>query len=148
MPTSIREQILVAFKARLATLTGVAVYRMRRKAIAKADFPAVNQLDGLDRVTEEVFGYDKREMSVAVEGFVAGATDEAMASAASDLEAQVVAALLGGDRKLGGLAVDITEGEGDFDADEGDGKSPEAVFSRIFVVTFFTGAGDPFAAGP
>lgn len=148
MPTSIREQILVAFKARLDTLTGVTVYRMRRKEVDQTKFPAVNQLDGLDRVTEQVFGYDKREMPVAVEGFVKAATDEAMASAVADLEARVVAALLAGDRRLAGLAVDITEGDGDLVADDGDGKSPEASFARTFVVTFFTGSGDPFAAGP
>lgn len=148
MPTSIREQILVAFKAKLTGLSGVTVYRMRRKPVDQVNMPAVNQLDGMDRVTEEVFGYDKREMPVAVEGFAAGATDEAMASAASDLEARVVAAVLSGDRRLGGLCVDIAEGEAEFDADEGDGKSPEAAFARTFLVTFFTGSGDPFAAGP
>lgn len=148
MPTAIREQILVAFKARLATLPGVTVYRMRRKAVARTEMPAVNQLDGMDEITEEVFGYDKRQMPVVAEGFVTAATDEAMASAASDLEAKVVQALLASDRTLGGLAVDITLGEAAFDADDGDGKGPEAAFSRTFVVTFFTGAGDPFAAGP
>lgn len=148
MPTSIREQILLAFKVRLETLTGVTVYRMRRKEIGEASFPAVNQLDGLDRVTEEVFGYDKREMPVVVEGFVKAATDDALASAVGDLESRVVAALLSGDRRLAGLAVDIIEGDGDQVADDGAGKSPEAAFARTFVVTFFTGSGDPFAAGP
>lgn len=148
MPTSIKEQILVAFQAQLATLTGVTVERMRRKPFKDSVLPAVNQIDGPDRVTEEVFGYDKRELLVAVEGFVKAASDSAMASAIGDLEARVVQVLLAGDRRLAGLAVDITEGEGELDADGGDGKPSEAAFTRFFVVTFFTGAGDPFAAGP
>lgn len=148
MADTIREQILVAFQARLATIAGVTVYRRRTKEIGEAKLPALNMLAGLDRVVEEVFGYNKREMVVQVEGFVKATDAAALDTELDQLAGQVSKAVLAGDRRLAGLAVDVTEDEAEQADDEEDGKGAIASFNRNFVVTFFTGAGDPFAAGP
>lgn len=153
IPTPVREQALAAVHGRLAAVCAPAVpggptlYRNRRKEVPDAAMPALNQLDGgHDDPAEETL-YTEYPLSVSVEGFVKATADEALGPALSDLHARVVKALLA-DRTLGGVAVDLVEGGMVADLNHGTGSAPQARFTALFTVRFWTRPGDPFTAAP
>lgn len=146
MPTAVREQILAAAATRLATLTGVAVERNRTAAVGA--FPALVLRDGGMTPDDQTLGLTRYRLRFQVEGWVEAATDALLGPALSDLQARVVAALLA-DVTLGGLAVDLAEGEtADPEIDRGEGRRPLAAFATDFTVEFFTREGDPYQPGP
>jgi hypothetical protein len=48
------------------------------------------------------------------------------------------------DVTLGGICIDITEGEMLTNIDRSEGQQPVAAFSVTFAVKYFTASGDPF----
>ncbi len=146
MPTPVREQVLAAVATLLAAIPGVALYRNR--TVPVATFPALVLRDGGMTPSDETLGFTDYRLRLDVEGWVSAGTDAELGPAISELHAAVVAALLA-DTRLGGIAVDLHEGEtSDPEIDRGEGRAPVAVFSTAFDVRFWTREGDPFTAGP
>jgi len=146
MPTSIREQILAAFLARLQTIANVTVERNRVEPVA--DFPSLLMMDGGQSVTEENTGLKLHALRVEVEAYVGGATAAELGPALSDLHARAVLALMA-DRTLGDLAIDVREGElRDPEIDRTQGHRPFAAFSLAFEIDYFTDPSDPYQPAP
>ena len=146
MPTSIREQILAAFKARLDTISGVIVERNRVEPVTT--FPTLIMIDGGQTLSEENAGLKLYALRVDVEGYVQGVATADLGPALSDLYAQTVKSLMA-DRTLGDLAIDVREGEmRDPEIDRTQGHSPFAAFSLAFFIDHFTDPNDPYQPAP
>ncbi len=146
MPTPVREQALAAIKSALTTqLTGVAVYRNRSAKIVS--IPAVNLIDGGMRPDDQTLGFTRYEMDFAIQGLVEASTDDELGPALSDLQARVVAVLLG-NVTLNGTVIDIHEGGSSVEIDRGEGRGPNGMIETEFVCEFFTREGDPYTGGP
>ncbi|MGE0715647.1 MAG: hypothetical protein AB7P02_09400 [Alphaproteobacteria bacterium] len=144
-PVAVREQALAAVETAMQTLGGVTVYRNRSSRIVS--LPAVNLVDGGMKADDETLGLTRYDMEFSVQGYVDPANDAAIGPAISDLQARIVEALLA-DPTLGGVVVDVHEGESRVDIDRGEGKAPVAMIETDFTVEFFTREGDPYATGP
>ncbi len=145
MTLAVREQILVAVKARLATIAGVTVERNRNRPVQA--FPALVLRDGGTAPGESVTGRQGWGLQLDVEGWVSAADGDAAGAALSELQARVVEAFAA-DQTLGGLAVDVTEGETQVDLDDGAGRAVTMGFSTLFTVQFWTRPFDPRTAAP
>ena len=146
MPTSIREQVLAAVAARLGTIGGVTVERNRVEPVTA--FPALVMIDGGHTVTEENAGLKLYASRFDVEGYVQTTTAAELGPSLSDLYAKTVAALMA-DRTLGGVAIDVREGElRDPEIDRTPGHAPHAAFSLAFEVDYTTRPADPYQPGP
>ena len=146
MPTSIREQILAAFLARLQTIANVTVERNRVEPVE--EFPSLLMMDGGQSVTEENAGVKLHALRVEVEGYVGAATAAELGPALSDLYGQTVLALMA-DRTLSDLAIDLREGElRDPEIDRTQGHRPFAAFSLAFEIDYFTDPSDPYQPAP
>lgn len=148
MTLSIREQVLAAFQAKLAAITGIDGLTVERnRASPVQEFPKLIMRDGGHEVTEENTGMMGYRMTVDVEGFVAHSSDSGTGPAVNALYATVLQAVLA-DRTLGDLAADITETSMDINLDSEDGHSPHAAFNSSFVIIFYTTPGDPYSLAP
>lgn len=150
MSLSVREQVLAALFDRLSALKPAAVkevYRNRRKPIADQNLPALVMQDGGQSVPEELAGYTEYLLSAEIEGYVKAASDEDLGPAVSALYAATLAALMA-DRTLGGLAVDMIEGDVGIDLDRDLGSSPAGAFLLTVSVRFWTKPADPYTVGP
>ena len=146
MPTSIREQILAAFLARLQTIANVTVERNRVEPVEA--FPSLLMMDGGQSVSEENAGVKLHALRVDIEGYVSAATAAELGPALSDLHGQIVLALMA-DRTLGDLAIDLREGElRDPEIDRTQGHRPFAAFSLAFEIDYFTDPNDPYQPAP
>ena len=146
MPVCIREQVLAAFEARLSTIAGVTVERNRVEPVTA--FPVLVMIDGGQTPSEENSGLKLYALRVDVEGYVQAGTAAELGPALSDLYAQAVKALMA-DRTLGGLAIDVREGEmRDPEIDRTQGHGPFAAFSLGFVVDHLTDPNDPYQPAP
>lgn len=138
-----RETVLAAFRARLASIDGVTVFRNRSKAVK--DWPALVQFDGGHAEPVETTGETLYRLEVEVEGHVKADSDDGLGPAASELYAQLLDAL-NADRTLGGAVQDITEGDMDaLDLPTAEGAAGVASFTIAFTIIFATAAGNPRA---
>lgn len=138
-----RETVLAAFRARLASIAGVAVFRNRSKPVK--DWPALVMFDGGHAEPVETTGETTYRLEIDVEGHVKAASDEGLGPAASELYAQLLDAITA-DRTLGGAVQDITEGDMDaLDLPTAEGSAGLASFTIAFTVIYATAAGNPRA---
>lgn len=153
MTLSVRERVIAAFAARLATVTApnvvgtLTVYRARRQEIPEGKLPALNM-----RVTggmgEQVnAGVTRHVLRVTVEGYAKATTDTDLDSALADLAAAVAAAIES-DPTLGGLAVDTNPAGLDVGAADDEGIGGLGGVLAAFDVEFWTRPGDPYALAP
>lgn len=145
MTAPVREQVLAAFFTALQGLAGVTVERNRNREVAPEMMPALVMLDGGQRRQDET-GLARYAMQVDVEGYVLAASDSGLGPALNDLYARTVAAALA-DSTLGGVAVDVREGELDVLIVREAGR-PAAGFNLTFEIEFFAAPSDPFAPAP
>lgn len=128
MPTPIREQVIAAIAARLALLTGVRVERNRDREIEPSMMPMLVLVDGGQSVDEGNSGIRRYVLRLAIEGYVAAPTSAGLGPDLSGLYARTVEQLLA-DHTLGGLAVDLREGDlADPVIDREPGHRPIAAF--------------------
>lgn len=148
MTLSIREQVLVAFQAQLATITDITNLTVERNRVAVVnEFPKLVMRDGGHEVTEENSGLMGYRMTVDVEGYVAYDKNSNPGTDINALYSAVVETALA-DRTLGQLAVDITESGLDIAIDNLPGNSPYAAFNTTFQIEFYTTPGDPYSLAP
>lgn len=145
MTDSVREQILAAAKTLLDGIAGWTFSRNRTARVVA--YPSGVLVDGGQRADDQTLGLTRYSMDFTVEGYVQAATDDEIGPAVSAGIALIVAALMG-DPQLGGLAVDLHEGETSVEFDRGEGKAPIGQFAIGFTVEFFTREADPLTAGP
>jgi hypothetical protein len=148
MPTPLREQVIAALADRLATLTGVRVERNRDREIEPSMMPMLVIVDGGQSVDEGNSGIRRYVLRLAIEGYVAAATPAGLGLALSDLYARTVELLLA-DHTLGGIAVDLREGDlADPVIDREPGHRPIAGFELSIEVEYWTAPGDLTAPAP
>lgn len=112
-----RETILQALVALLAGVPGsTGVYRSREDAMSREESPAIVVRPESERPVENAIGQIDATLTVAVEVYARGEAPDTVA----DPIAEVVFARVMGSPTLGGLAVDITEGPTDFEAEGAD----------------------------
>ena len=145
MTTPIRESIVAALCTSLGAISGVNVYRQRRKEFSKESAPAISVAAGDQQVSEDAPQHTIYEMAVSVVGFVAASTDSAADIAANTLLAQVQSRI-GANQTLGGLIQDIREGATTWAADQGHGNSAEIMFELQLSVVYWTRPFDPYTA--
>lgn len=146
MSTSIREQVLAAVEARLSNIIGVTVERNRVEPVTV--FPSLVLVDGGHTVSDENTGLKLYALRLDVEGYVQAETADELGPALSDLYAKAITALMA-DRTLGGVAIDVREGElRDPEIDRTQGHGPHSAFSLAFEVDYATDPADPYQLGP
>ena len=146
--TACREQILAAVAAALGTITAVAGLAVERdraedQPITTAELPRLVVYD--DGEAEEPLFTGERDvtLSVAIEGYCAGATPLAAQQAAAVLRAEVDRVLLA-DPPLAGLARDVRlAGEGEPARLELPGADPVECFARVIEIDYATAELDP-----
>ncbi|MGE5515086.1 MAG: hypothetical protein ACM31D_04620 [Bacteroidota bacterium] len=150
-----REQVAVAFSARIETLgqgaspaiTGLTVERERSDPVTPDDMPLIAVYDG-DQVPAPNFaGEDGWDLSLVVQGLATGATALEARQAANRIEAHVLKVVMdpAGDPTMGIGIRDIQpEAEPRPLALVPDGDAPSAAFSLAFTVSYATAEGDPF----
>lgn len=147
MPTSLREQVLGTFLARLRTIPDVpTVVRSISWAVDRAQMPAIVQVDGGDDVREVAATRLYVETSVTVALAVDAASDDAIGPDLNALAASVRAAI-GDDWTLGGLA-NVTRYAGSTEpmtlAEEG---APRVgIMTLNFVIERYEHPLDPYAS--
>jgi hypothetical protein len=148
MTDSVREQIIAALVTALEGITGftgLTVERDRDTEVSR--FPTLVVLAG-NQTADAGSGnlVTEYRMTVAVAGFTkpAASSDPATKAAHALYAAAVKAALA--DPTLGGLCVDITEGETQFGLDSVEGHARLGSFETQFEILFFAATGDPAAA--
>ncbi|MDP6622793.1 MAG: hypothetical protein QF754_11065, partial [Alphaproteobacteria bacterium] len=140
------EQVLAAFTARLAAIPDITVERNRIEPVVA--FPTLVMVDGGQTVSEENTGLKLYALKLDLEGYTQATTAAELGPALSDLYAKAVAALMT-DRTLGGVAIDVREGElRDPEIDRTQGHGPHAAFSLAFEVDYATDPADPYQFGP
>lgn len=148
MTDSVREQILSALATALGSVTGFSGLVVERDRDTEVDrFPMLVVIGG-DQSAEEIAGSQvtRYGMNVAVAGFIRPTTNsEAAGKQANALYAAMLAEALS-DRTLGGLCVDIAEGDTQFSLDAAEGHQRLGSFETQFLITYFTATGDPLTA--
>jgi hypothetical protein len=144
MAIPIREQVLAALAARLAAeLPDVAVERNRDSAVTR--YPALVIVDGDQTADHSTAGITQYTAQAATEGYAQTSTPAGLGPALNDLYGRTLAASVA-DPTLGGIAVDVREGEMTVVVERGEGGKPTAGFS--LAIEFFTAPGGPFTAAP
>jgi hypothetical protein len=155
MTVAIREQVIRAFAALLATLTdehGDAVTVERGRDAPVSAFPCLIINSGNERGEERSYGQQDLTMTVEVYGYVQQAAEEGDVDAAgadfeaavNDLYARTVQAVLTEPRTLGGIAIDMRfvsmTPEIAMDAATNSGS-----FTVVFEVDYWTSSSNPFS---
>lgn len=149
---SVREQVLQAFKTALdgAASASVVVDRNRDIPVELTTSTSwIVMVDGGQEPDVETGpGYKQIALGVDVEMFAATASHGGLAAALDALYVAVVQSALA-DRTLGGLAVDITEGElTDPILDRSEGIGPTIAASLSFSIDYWVDVDDPTIAAP
>lgn len=125
---------------------GITVERNRDAGVQR--FPSVIVIDGSQtRDQPESTGETLYTVFPIVEGHVQVETPAELGPALSELYGRVIQVLMA-DRKLGGLAIDMTEEELTVDIGRREGQRPAAAFSIDLEVKFCTAEDDPYEIGP
>jgi hypothetical protein len=151
MPTSIREQVLQAFQAKLETITGFSGLAVERNWDSDVvEFPFINIIDGDHDADNEFHDYTQYRMQVEVEAWHYKPDSEDtdnIGTKVNALYAAIVQKALS-DVTLGNLSVNIKELNRVTDLNRGDGQVPVGACSILFEIEFWTAVGDPYTAGP
>lgn len=152
MPTPIREQVLAAFHAQVSTaLSPVVVERNRSNEIQQDQSIYVLLVDGPQAKASDETAIEFYRMTVFSTGYIKldtpTATDADIGPAMNALYADLLNAALS-DHTLGGLSVDVREGDMREVYIEPGADHPTCMFELSFVIDYFTAAGDPFTIGP
>lgn len=148
MPTPMREQVFAAAAARLALLAGVRVERNRDREIESSMMPMLVVIDSGQSADDGNSGFRRYVLRLSIEGYVTAAAAAGIGPALSDLYARTVEQLLA-DHTLGGLAVDLREGDlADPVIDREPGHRPIAAFELSVEVEYWTAPGDLHAPAP
>ncbi|MCD6072268.1 MAG: hypothetical protein K0R61_2374 [Microvirga sp.] len=148
MPTSLREQALAAFEARLLTLTGAGLIdRNITYEVATAEMPAIIQFDGSDRNLKLQSGRADIETDVSVLVMARATLGTDIGPAVNDWAAKV-RAVIGSYRTLGGLPgvedIEWRGSNGPILVGEEDAP-PFASMIVQFSIMRFESEGDPYA---
>ena len=148
MPDTVEQQVIAAFKARLDTITGVAIYQNRSKPVPDAGLPAIEMVVGGSEGAEfGATGIEAHSLNILVACYAKKTATRTAAEVNGDLRGAVRQAI-GADPTLGDLVVDTNETDTDIDINEIDG-APESGGSLIaFSVLYWTRPGDPYSVGP
>lgn len=141
--TTVREQCLAAFAAALSNMPGVTVERNRTARVSR--FPSVIVLDGGQTPNTASTQATFYTLRVSVEAWITASADAGLGPGISGMYGEILAAALA-DTTLGGVAIDVREGEmsgPDIDREEGIG--PTAAFEITFEIDFLTAEGDASA---
>ena len=147
MPTPIREQVLAAFHTAIDTALSVDVERNRSREIPVDSTSYVVLLDGQQYIASDETGLIFYTMTVTVEGYSRAATDALVGPAVNALYADVVAAAVA-DHTLGGLSVDVREGDLPDVYIDPEASKPTMAFALDFEIDYFTKETDPYTIGP
>lgn len=148
MPTPIREQALAAFEAALiAGLTAIPVERNRSRAIPEDAAKYVLVFDGPQIKVSDETGVDVYRMTVSVEGYIRVKGDALAGPALNELYADVVVAATA-DLTLGGIAVDVREGNMPDAYIDPDATLATMAFELEFEIDYMTKQDDPYTLGP
>lgn len=115
--TTKREQILQAVATRLATVPGVTgVYRSMTEPLAREDALALCVVWASDQLSDINMTYADRRLEVHVGAYARGDVPDRLA----DPLCEAAFSALMGEPTLGGLAIDIDEGDTTLDLDGAD----------------------------
>ena len=138
MATPVVEQVVAAFVARLEALDDIKVERERDQEVG--EFPFLVVYEGDKDVDDGQTSYTSHTQTITVEGYVEAEEPADLGPARNALYARVAEALLA-DPSLGGLSIDVREGNrSSFRAESKAGK-PVGAFTVDFLVTFWTKIG-------
>jgi hypothetical protein len=153
MPTSVREQALVAF---FDLFSGLSAYRLKKRMpnwlIAIDELPALVQIDGGasplggDDVSSGISGVVRMALRVTVVAGLRSLSTDALGADLSAARADILAAV-GADPTLGGLVEHVR-----WDGDEDpiplveEGAPPHAIFAINFLIIHTEAELDPFSA--
>jgi hypothetical protein len=148
MAAAIREQILEAMKATLATaLPDVGVDRNADRPAEHDRRPWLNLIDGSQPPpSEETAGYKEYVVSATLEGVAEKGDADNPGTPVVQLYADALVALMA-DRTVGGLAQDVVEGALDLAIDR-ESSAPGGSFTLDLIITFWTRTNDPTQPGP
>lgn len=149
MPTTIREQMLAAAAAKLASIAGISglvVERNRRDEVTA--FPMIVARDGASRIDGRLTGCDRLVIALDVECHAGGATANEAVQKLSELYGAAAAALLA-DHTLGVGAFDVREVDGGEPLiDTSDVAAAVASLSARFEIEAWVRTDDPYTLGP
>ena len=148
MATPIREQVLAAFSLAIETaIVGTPVERNRSREIPADADSYIVVLDGPQIITTDVTGYKGYTTTVTVEIYQRGSTDQLAATALNALYADVVKAAIA-DYSLGGLSVDVREGDMPDVYIDPEASKPTVAAGIDFEIDYQTSELDPYLPGP
>ena len=147
MPTPIREQVLAAFHTVIDTALTATVERNRSREIPKTETSYVVILDGPQFKASDETGIAFYTMTATVEGYSRASSDALVGPALNTLYADVVTAAVA-DHTLGGLCIDVREGDLPDAYIDPESSQPTMAFSVDFEIDYFTKHGDPYTLGP
>lgn len=145
MTIPIVERVAAAFVQRLEALEGVTVERERDQEVA--EYPFLNVYEGGSNPDDESTQIVQHDLTMTVEGFVDAEMPAELGPARNALYARVVAAALA-DPSLGGVAIDVREGDRSQGRAESEAGRPVGWFVLDFTIRFATRQGDPYSLGP
>ena len=127
-----RESILSAFVSALAPTVGVSgrVFRSRQEAMTREEAPSIIVQPEQEQPTEETIGQIDARLTVSVAVYHRGEQPDALADSVIESAHQLIMQ----NTTLGGLAVDLTEGETSWEFDEAD--QPAVLVTMRFVVWY------------
>lgn len=141
--TTIRERCLAAFAAALGAVPGITIERNRTARVNR--FPSIIVIDGGQTPNTASTQATFYTLRVSVEAWITAAFDAGLGPAISATYGRILAAALA-DPTLGGVAVDVREGEmSDPEIDREEGIGPTAAFAIGFEIDFLTAEGDASA---
>ena len=151
MATSVREQILAAFHTAVSTalpiaIPGSTVERNRSRACPKASNAFVILYDGPQFIISDETCATRYNLDVDVEGYARASTDALLGPAVNALYGELVKAALA-DHTLGGLSVDVQEGNLQDVYIDDEASKPTGAFAMTFTIQYSTAGGDPFTLG-
>jgi hypothetical protein len=151
MADTIREQVLAAFFTVINTavpvaIPGTGVERNRSRPIPIDSDSFVILFDGPQLITSDETCNTRYTLDVEAEGYARAATDLLLGPAVNQLYGQLVKAALS-DHSLGGLAIDVREGNMQDIYIDDEASKPTGAFPITFSIQFSTVGGDPFTIG-
>ena len=146
--TAIREQILVAVKAKLVAIAVPANLKVfRNKTTDNDDYPSLVLMDGDHNVSSDQTQFPIYSMDFTVQGFVQSKSEDLIGGLVNELYGAVVTALTG-DVSQGGLAIDTRETGMNVLFNAEDDDKVTAAFDLGFTIEFATKYGNPGALAP
>jgi len=151
MADTIQEQVLSAFYTVINTalpsaITDCIVERNRSRPVPEDKDNFLVLYDGPQTIISDDTCSTRYEVTIDVEGYVRSLTDETLGNALNELWGQLVLAAMA-DHTLGGLTVDVREGDLFDRYIDDEASKPTGVFTMTFLIEYSTDGGDPFTLG-